>query len=208
MNEGETACDGQVQAHMDWPKVLEWVEKQGQDNLKARFATADLLAKEAQNTLTVLLAAIGGSAVYALKIFDHAPASPLVAASAVVCVYLVALSLGLVMACMMFQPYPALHQDPVNLMQRQHGLTTLREAELLNLNARIQDATRINSRRVLRLNRIRIAAVLSPLVFGLAALLSPVAVQRAAPPDLNLLCEPSGVASAPMAVRMRCRSGS
>ena len=56
--------------HPDWPKTLEWIEKQAQESLKARFATADIVAKEAQTTLTVLLAGVGGSAAYAAKIFE------------------------------------------------------------------------------------------------------------------------------------------
>ena len=61
----------------DWPKVLEWAEKHGTESIKTRFATAELIAKEAQTTLTVLLAGIGGSAAYASKLFEPGPASPL-----------------------------------------------------------------------------------------------------------------------------------
>ena len=50
--------------HADWPKTLEWIEKQAQESMRARFATADLIAKEAQTTLTVLLAGIGAAAAY------------------------------------------------------------------------------------------------------------------------------------------------
>lgn len=45
-----------------WPPIAEWIEKQGLDSLKARFATAEIIAKEVQTTLTVLLAGLGASA--------------------------------------------------------------------------------------------------------------------------------------------------
>ena len=77
------------QHHADWSKTLEWIEKQGQESLKARFATADLIAKEAQTTLTILLAGIGGSAAYAAKLFEPGGAGPIEVAAAVVCIYLV-----------------------------------------------------------------------------------------------------------------------
>jgi hypothetical protein len=63
--------------HPDWPKTLEWAEKQGLESLKARFVTAELIAKEAQTALTVLLAGIGGSAAYAAQLFAPGTSGPI-----------------------------------------------------------------------------------------------------------------------------------
>lgn len=52
----------------DWSKVLKWAETQGLESIEARFETADLIAKEASATLTILLAGVAGSAAYAAKI--------------------------------------------------------------------------------------------------------------------------------------------
>lgn len=160
-------------AHADWPKTLEWIEKQAQESLKARYATAELIAKETQTTLTVLLAGVGGSAAYGIKIFESGPLNPLSSAAAAVCIYLVVLSIILVVKCMMFKSYPALYQDPENLMQPEHSLNEVREAEVRNIGERITEAKSINDARAIKLNKLRIAVVVSPFIFAGAAWLSP-----------------------------------
>ena len=75
----------------------------------------------------------------------------------------------LVAKCMMFVSYPALYQDPKNLLQPTYSINELRAAEINNLDERIAEAANINLKRAKRLNQIRIAAALSPLLFALAA---------------------------------------
>lgn len=162
-----------VTPHADWPKTLEWIEKQAQESLKARFQTAELVAKEVQTTLTVLLAAIGGSAAYGAKIFDVSLTGPVETAAAITCVYLIALAVTLVVSCMMFVSYPALYQEPENLMQAAFSIDEIREAEINNLQVRIIEAAGINAKRAKWLNWLRIAAAISPLIFALVAAISP-----------------------------------
>jgi hypothetical protein len=159
-----------VSHEADWPKILEWAEKQGSESLKARFATAEIIAKESQTTLTVLLAGVGGSAAYAAKLFDSRAGTATTWAFAIVCGYLIVLSVILIMRCMRFESYPALYQTPENILQPNFSLDALREAELGNLTERIREATAINNRRAAALNRVRIAAALGPLVFLIAAI--------------------------------------
>ena len=90
-----------------------------------------------------------------------------------VCVYLVALSIVLVVACMMFQSYPALAQDPSNLMQSTYSIDELREEEVKNIGVRIKEAATINAKRAGRLNKLRIATALSPILFAATALMAP-----------------------------------
>lgn len=156
--------------HADWPKMLEWIEKQAQESLKSRYVTADLLAKETQTTLTILLAGVGASAAYGAKLFEPGSSGPIVFASAIVCFYLIALSVALVISCMMFQSYPALHQDPKNLMHPTYSLDAVRQAEVENIGKRIAEAAMINQSRATRLNIFRIATALSPLIFVAAAM--------------------------------------
>lgn len=163
----------QLPTHTDWPQLLEWVEKQAQESMKAAYVTVDLLAKESQTTLTVLLAAVGASAGYGAKVFEPGCPGPVAFASAVVCVYLVFLSVGLVLTCMRFRDYPALYQEPKNLMQQGFPLSAIREAELKNLGERIAEAKKINVSRAGILNRFRIATAVSPFLFAAAAALAP-----------------------------------
>lgn len=158
--------------HSDWPRTLEWIEGQAIESLKARFATAEIIAREAQTTLTVILAAVGGSAAYAAGIFGTEPATPVQIASAAVCLYLIVVAVSLVLACMMFQSYPALHQNPENLMHPAHSLNEIREEEVKNIGARIKEAAEINARRAGRLNNLRVATALSPFLFAAVAALA------------------------------------
>lgn len=159
--------------HSDWPRTLEWIENHAQESLKARFQTAEILAKESQTTLTVLLAAIGASAAYATKIFQSGSADPIEVAAAVTCIYLVVLAVTLVATCMIFVSYPALHQDPMNLMHPTCSIDEIREAEIKNLQERISEAAGINTKRARRLNHLRIATALSPVFFALVAAIAP-----------------------------------
>ena len=45
--------DAAPDIHSDWPKTLEWIEKQAQESLKSRFATADLLVTVSKLLLQV-----------------------------------------------------------------------------------------------------------------------------------------------------------
>lgn len=160
----------------DWSRKIDWVERHAQENLKSRFATAELIARDAHTTLTALLAAVGGSAFYGVKIFVVGPTSRIAVAGAIVCCYFLLLCLVLVCKCMMFRSYPALYQEPRNILRRDLTLEEVREAELENLDERIQEARTLNDRRAEWLNGIRIATALGPIVFAAAAWLVPMCV--------------------------------
>lgn len=150
---------------------FEWIEKNGIENLKGRAATADMLAKEASTTLTVLLAGVGGSVAYAIKVAgDHSGA---VVAGTFVCVYLMVLSALLVYRCMMINPIPAVYSQPGGLLERiKHDASfdEWREGELLNIEDRIIGATKRNEFVAKKLNLVRQLAICTPIV-GLAGFL-------------------------------------
>lgn len=185
-----------TQPHKDWPKTLEWVEKQGQESLKSRFATAELIAKEAQTTLTVILAGVGGSAAYAAKIFAPVASGPIEVAAVGVCIYLISLAVILVLTCMMFQEYPALHQNPENLWHPSYSTNDIREAEVKNICVRIKEAAAINEKRAAHLNKLRVFTALSPFVFAVIAAMTPPVAQPATD-ETKLACKVDSPASAP-----------
>ena len=78
----------------DWTKVLTWAETAGIENLKARHETLSNIRKEAASTLTILLAGLGAALAYAAKVAEPYAAGPVTFGAAVLCVWLVALSLG------------------------------------------------------------------------------------------------------------------
>lgn len=189
--------------HADWPRTLEWIEKQAQESLKARFATNEIIAKDAQTTLTVLLAGIGGSAAYAAKIFELGPAGPIEVAAAVVCVYFVILAVILVWFCMMFRSYPALYQNPENLMHPECSLDAIRQAEIENMEVRIKEAAQLNAERAKRLNWLRIALIVSPFMFVVAAALTPKKTATAAEKS-KIVCKVDHQNSGAAAITIEC----
>lgn len=182
--------------HTDRSEVLKWAEETGLENLKYRHENATALVREASTTLTLVLAGLGGSLAYAVKVFDPGPAGPVAVGAAALCGYLVVVAVGLVKGCLVVRPIPPVHNEPANLAQTQYSIDALREAELGNMQARIADVTERNLQSASRLNALRQAAIASPLVFVVAAItnwqLQPPA-QRA---PQRLVCQVGPAASA------------
>ena len=141
--------------------VLEWVEKAALENMRGHAQSADALAKEAGTTLTILLAMLSGAFAYALRASDLVGAVALTA-------YLFALCVVLVINCMMIGEFPAITNEPRNLNQKGYDLDAIRSVELRNIQERIDQAARRNAITARWLNRVRIGAICSPLVFAVA----------------------------------------
>jgi hypothetical protein len=155
------------------PKEFEWIEKAGIENLKARVATADTLAKEAVATLTVLLAGAGGSWAYAVKLLDEEATKGGVAALTAGA-WLTFIAALLVYRCMKIAPIPTVYNQPGQLLKRSESGESFEEwqvGELENIEERICRATERNKETARRLNLVRELATLTPIVAGLATLL-------------------------------------
>ena len=141
----------------DQLKMLELAEKAGYDNLRDRRTTADVLAKEANAWLSLLILAAGGSFAYGVRILEPGATSPVVIGAAVASVWLVATSALTVWKCMMIRPLPALYNEPANIYQPDLPYTgrQMREFELKNIQQRIEDATRRNDSVARWLNIVR-----------------------------------------------------
>lgn len=145
---------------------FDWVEKAAIENLKDRRTTADTLAKEAAAMLTVLLAGLGGSLAYALKILEGDFSLTVVAALGV-CAWLSYIAARLVLGCMLIGSIPPVYNQPGQLLLRAPAGETLRNwqyGELLNLEVRITRVARRNDLVALRTNWLRLAAICTPLV--------------------------------------------
>lgn len=147
-------------------ELLDWTEKAALDNLKFHLQNADNLAKEASTTLTVLLAGIGGAIAYTLKGFDSGVATAATIGAGGLTLYLTVLCVLLVFKCMKIEPIPAPTNEPRHLYQKSFDLNVLRELELDNMQERIDQAVRRNDGTTAWLNRVRVMAVLSPVIFS------------------------------------------
>lgn len=144
---------------------LEWIEKAGIENMKLHHVSADNLAKDSATTLTVLLAGMGASLAYAAKAFDLGSWSWLTVGAAALTLWLAALGFYLVMKCLMATPIPQIYNEPVNLNISGLDFQEIREAELENLQVRINGAAQRNRELARHLNLVRRLAVTSPFIF-------------------------------------------
>jgi hypothetical protein len=153
------------------PGELDWIEKAAIENLKGRVATADILAKEAVATLTVLLAGAGGGWALGLKLFDDQASTSAVAAF-IAGAWLTLLSMALVWFCMKIDAIPAVYNQPRQLLGRAAQGATFdewRRHELDNIEERIRDAVKRNNKVASSLNWIRVLATLTPILSGVSA---------------------------------------
>lgn len=142
-------------------KLLELVERAAYENLREHIGNADLIRKEANTTMALLLAGAGAALAY---VGNAVAMQPLMAAALSVSVYLFALAGLLNWKCLGLVAYPALYNEPGNLNHPEYALEQVRQWELENVQARIDEAAAINTRRSRWLNRCRYAAVATPLV--------------------------------------------
>ena len=147
--------------------LIDWAEQHALENIRFHLGTADTLAKEATTTLTLLLAGVGGTMAHAMQGINKETMSDSHVASIVLAVYLVVISATLVYKCMRVAPIPAPTNEPKNIYQPNFKLDDLREAELNNLQTRIDDSVKRNDSVATWLNLIRFLAVFSPVIWVL-----------------------------------------
>jgi hypothetical protein len=151
---------------------LDWIEKAGIENMKMHHTTADVLAKEAAVTLTVLLAGAGGGLAYAAKAVESHSWTWLSIGAWAFTAWLLLVSWYLVSKCLMIEAIPQIYNEPRNLNDPDYDFDQLREAEMLGLQLRIDEAAARNDLVATHLNRARRLTIASPLIFILAAALA------------------------------------
>ncbi len=149
-------------------ELIDWAEKAGLENIRFRLQITETLAKEAQTTLTILLAGMGGSLAYAMKGLESAAGmDAITSGAAFLSAWLMISSILLIMNCIMTAPLSPPTNEPKNLYRKDYTLDELREFEMLNLQKRIEIITARNHRVAAWLDRVRLWVAASPLVFML-----------------------------------------
>ena len=170
-------------------ELLDYAEKAGLENLRFRLANAETLAKEANTVLTILLAGMGGATALAAKGFEQQQGLPgaVTVGAVFIAVWLMLVAALLVLFCMVSTDLPVPTNEPLNLYQTDFQLDQIRAVELRNLDERIKQATARNHRVSAWLDRVRLMAVASPIVFVATAL-----AWAALAPDLAVLAPVAG----------------
>lgn len=153
-------------------ELLEWVEKQALENLRFRIQDAENLTKESNTTLTLLLTGMGAGLAYGIKLLDSNAEPWLLLSVFMFSAYLLVLCALLIFKCIKISAIPAPTNEPSNLYQVEFSLDSLREAELKNVQQRINEAVTRNNLVAAWLNRIRLFAVGSPIIFSVVAFLA------------------------------------
>ncbi|MEI5998248.1 hypothetical protein H3V53_13850 [Paraburkholderia bengalensis] len=151
---------------------LDWIEQAAVENMKAQHVSADNLAKDSATTLTVFLAAMAGSMTYAATAMQQHQWTWFSIAAGAFCAWFFVLSSLLVCKCLMIRAIPPVYNEPKNLSQPGFDLLILKEEELLGFQRRIDASVKRNGSVAGWLNRLRLGAVASPLIFVVAALAS------------------------------------
>lgn len=150
---------------------LEFIERTPKANADFHIATTEYLAKEAQQTLTLLLSGAAGGTAYGISLFDKGTtwaAAGMFASAA----WLFILSFVIVYHCMRIRPISPPANEPSQLLKAntdEWKLDELREAHLHTLQRSIERYRERNDTVGTWLNRVRMAAPGVAIVFTLAA---------------------------------------
>ena len=158
--------DASLQTVAFEPGELDWIEKSAVENLKQRVECADVLAKEAATTLTVLLAGAGGSLAYGIKIADG-DFSVSVLIAVFVCIWLAICAMLLVRKCLKIDAIALVYNEPKNHLLRLTSKTSFenwRKAELDGMQVRINANILRNDKTAKSLNLVRTMATATPAV--------------------------------------------
>ena len=148
-------------------EMLEYAEKAGAENIKFHIECAEAIGKEANTTLTILLAASGTALGYTVKLFELGNHPYLVGGMVLMTAYLFVLTYYLISMVMGIEAIEAPTNEPANLLHPDHPLESVREIELRNLQARIKGNIRRNDKKAGRLNGLRLAVIFVPVLFAL-----------------------------------------
>lgn len=145
---------------------LEYMQSEASKNMDFHMENMDNLQRESNNTLTFLYVAISACFSAALKIFLDGKYAVLWITLSLLCLYLVVVAVCLLFGCLMARPVQAPANEPQNL-KIHDGFTSeqIQNAELENLQKRIDFNCERVAATARRLNCVRGCICLSPVFF-------------------------------------------
>lgn len=144
---------------------VNWIEKQAAENLKFRLQICETLAKDANNLLTILIAAIGTVVAYAIKNAGEGSINSLLIGAIAMAAWLMIVAVVLVLKCIMTSDLFPPGNEPSNLMLENYTLEQIKNFELENVEKSIIHTKNRNQKTAYWLDKARLAAIASPLIF-------------------------------------------
>lgn len=153
----------------EW-NYAKWAENLGQENLKHRLATGDILLSQANTLLSILLVGIGGGMTYAMKSASSSSYAELGAAASTA--WMAAVAAVLVFKCIATRETEVIGSSPLNVYKPSENLTEtqIREFNMELIQDRIRYTRGRNASVAYWLDRCRYATVFTPFVYAFSAL--------------------------------------
>ncbi|MDX8383076.1 MAG: hypothetical protein R8M45_03275 [Ghiorsea sp.] len=144
--------------------LIDYAEQTALENIRFRLANTETLAKDATNTLHILLASMAACFAYVVKLFEAGGNIGLLSSMLMLLLWLLIAAVLLLLKCIMSGDLPTPTNTPENIYQPEYTLNAIREVELDNIQARITKISSRNHHTALWLDRVRLMLLLSPVL--------------------------------------------
>lgn len=151
---------------------FDYIEAEAKANFAFHLACAETLAKEANVLLTVLLTGAGASFGFVINLVEKGASQWLLYGLGAVSAYLFAIAALTTWKCLWVRTMYPPANEPKNLNQTNLSIAAVRRSELKNKQIYIDKNKERNDSVADWLNRCRMLAAATPLVFAVAALAS------------------------------------
>ena len=148
--------------------MIKEVYGEGKETARFHLENSTILTREANSTLLITMAAGLGALGYTARLIEEGASSQLVVAVGLVAIHLLLVAVFLVRKCLSAADIMPVTNEPRNLYQKDFEWEQVLEAELGNLDARIQFNQLRNKVVGTWLNGLRYAAFAAPLTFLVA----------------------------------------
>lgn len=150
----------------DW-NYAQWAAHRGDENLKHRLATGNVLLAQANTLLSILLLGMGGALGYAMRLADGAPYAVAAIGAAAVAAWLAVVAVLLVYRCIATRWTEVPYNEPKNVYKPELKLTAdeLLGFEMEGVQIRIDRTKLRNGTVAYWLDACRYAAIATPAVF-------------------------------------------
>ena len=145
-------------------ELLDFCFKQGEKNFNFDLDCANTLEKNSNTTLSFIIS-FGGASLFGLVNYLAQDRYDIVTGLAGLILYFLGIAFLLVQKCLFARPISPPGNDPINLYQPDFSLTQIMDAEINQLEKRIQTNIERNKETGRWLNRVRYMIFLSPFIF-------------------------------------------
>lgn len=149
---------------------LDFIEAAAKGNAAFHLACAEALAKESNTLLTIVLTGAGASFGYAISLAEKNAPQWLLCGLGTVSIYLFAVAALTTWKCLWVGDIHPPENEPKNLIHDDFDVDAVRRAELNNKQECINRNKDRNTKTGLWLNRCRLFAAATPVVFAAVAL--------------------------------------